>query len=685
MEPSVSSESSEDSLDLSPVREALPDPSEDGGDADQPPDVDESAADTEPLGSYGALVRYIARKTFDKELRPEQVSACVKCLDPTECGGRVLLDLRTGYGKSLVAQIVTTLSTGVNLVVIPLLSLSADQVAGWDSIESPIGTVDVQNLDAFPKNNDEAFKNVIDAIDKMDGSSKRTLVLLASPQFIAAPGNKAVLKSILEANKRRVLRSVVVDEAHLLAQQSVFRIAIRMLKDLLFAPIFPTGKEKDWPILLVMSATITTRSREKIEELIGVKFPDRCRLDLGHDHYSQRNIRLEYYLSGQHAAYLEWIAAYLENEENDSEQCVIFSTNSSSTISLADKLTAKLNDRGLNCDVVVINGDMDKFDKFEHMNSFGGSTMYDNYNPRVLSTNGSGNTGISNDNVTFILRIGLPLNLETLFQEIGRSCRQEGMDGRVVLVFDLKSLVQNIFLLNTQGRDKPDSAADDILGDNSAIRSSKSSLVNKSSSGETSSSEMAGLTNATVKKYKVDEAMVGEEKKRQLIEVLKFVFLPGSDEACWHARKERCLCTGMLDGRLDEGVVIEPCGDACPMCVNKTSKWSWYYHHKPAKKSELVKWLRSNDCTSKMPLSAGDFRSLPDLLWKQKDYWLPRIFPTVSTVQRKHVEALMLTLIAAEIITWVYKGDEIQWILNETDEKQKCYEIEDYWEGVLVR
>ena len=72
-----------------------------------------------------------------------------------------------------------------------------------------------------------------------------------------------------------------------------------------------SDQEKDWPILLVMSATITTRSREKIGELIGVKFPDKCRLDLGHDHYAQRNIRLEYYLSGQHAAYLEWIAAYL--------------------------------------------------------------------------------------------------------------------------------------------------------------------------------------------------------------------------------------------------------------------------------------------------------------------------------------------------------------------------------------
>ena len=44
----------------------------------------------------------------------------------------------------------------------------------------------------------------------------------------------------------------------------------------------------------------------------------------------------------------------------------------------------------------------------------------------------------------------------------------------------------------------------------------------------------------------------------------------------------------------------------------------------------------------------------------------------------------MLSLIAAEIITWVYKEGEIQWILNETDEKEKCYEIEDYWKGVLI-
>ena len=51
---------------------------------------------------------------------------------------------------------------------------------------------------------------------------------------------------------------------------------------------------------------------------------------------------------------------------------------------------------------------------------------------------------------------------------------------------------------------------------------------------------------------------------------------------------------------------------------------------------------------------------------------------------RKHVEALMLSLIAAEILTWVYKEGEIQWILNETEEKQKCYEIAVYWKGVLM-
>ena len=423
-----SSASSEDSLDLSLPRDPLTGPSAGEGDADQTPDVVDTAADTD-LTSYDALVRFIGRRTFGKKLRPGQVRACVKCLDPTECGGKVLLDLRTGYGKSLVAQIVTTLSTGVNLVVIPLLSLSANQVEQWNSIESPIGTVDVQNLDAFPRDNEKAFENIVKAIDKMDVSSTRTLVLLASPQFIAAPGNKAVLESILKANQRRMLRSVVVDEAHLFVQQSDFRIAIRMLKDLLFAPIFPPSKEEDWPILLVMSATITARSRERIEKLVGVGFPDRCRLDLGPDHYAQRNIKLEYYLSGQHAAYLQWLVVDLMDKEKNDEQMVVFSTFSSSTISLANKLSTKLDERGLNCDVVVINGDMDKVDKFEHMNSFGGSSLYKEYNPRVLSTNGSGNTGISNDNVSFIIRIGVPLNLETLFQEIGRSCRQEGMEG----------------------------------------------------------------------------------------------------------------------------------------------------------------------------------------------------------------------------------------------------------------
>ena len=141
MDLSVSSVSSEDSLFLSPPRDPLAGPSSGGEDACQTSDVDDDPApDDTALASYDDLVRYIGREAFGRKLRQEQVRASVRCLDPTECGGKVLLDLRTGYGKSLVAQIVTALSTGVNLVVIPLLSLSANQVDQWNSIESPIGT-----------------------------------------------------------------------------------------------------------------------------------------------------------------------------------------------------------------------------------------------------------------------------------------------------------------------------------------------------------------------------------------------------------------------------------------------------------------------------------------------------------------------------------------------------------------
>ena len=73
------------------------------------------------------------------QLRDLQRSALHHALDPSMCGSKLLLATRTGSGKTLVMKVAGVMMGEVAVIIIPLLSLSADQMEKMVSAKQQFG------------------------------------------------------------------------------------------------------------------------------------------------------------------------------------------------------------------------------------------------------------------------------------------------------------------------------------------------------------------------------------------------------------------------------------------------------------------------------------------------------------------------------------------------------------------
>ena len=98
----------------------------DGDDNDDDESADSSA-------SLDVHVARAARRVFGvASLRPRQEAAVLRALTDEETRRKLLLVERTGGGKSLVLGLVSVLCAGVTVVLVPLLALTADQLARFN-------------------------------------------------------------------------------------------------------------------------------------------------------------------------------------------------------------------------------------------------------------------------------------------------------------------------------------------------------------------------------------------------------------------------------------------------------------------------------------------------------------------------------------------------------------------------
>ena len=79
--------------------------------------------------------------------RPKQIEACDKLLYDATSSGKLLVVDRTGGGKSHILRLAGVMVNGIILVIVPLLALTADQMANIINAIQEHGSVEAHHLD----------------------------------------------------------------------------------------------------------------------------------------------------------------------------------------------------------------------------------------------------------------------------------------------------------------------------------------------------------------------------------------------------------------------------------------------------------------------------------------------------------------------------------------------------------
>ena len=127
-------------------------------------------------------------------------------------------------GESLTLYLTAVSVGGITLVIIPLLSLTANQLERIKTAMQEHGPVVATHLDDAGKN--DVKENVIPKMDTFPCDSSTTLMILCSPQYIAE--NVDFRNALLRARDRNVLRLVAIDEVRISTQCTEGPSAIRL-------------------------------------------------------------------------------------------------------------------------------------------------------------------------------------------------------------------------------------------------------------------------------------------------------------------------------------------------------------------------------------------------------------------------------------------------------------------------
>ena len=117
------------------------------------------------------------------------------------------------------------------------------------------------------------------------------MYVFASPQFIAT--HAGIRYALLCCARRGTLRSVTLDEAHLLGKQgATFSPEIRMISDTFFKPLFKNTSSAKRPFLVGTTATGSTNDIGRFEGIVGTPFPAKYRCWSPADDFRQRSIKM---------------------------------------------------------------------------------------------------------------------------------------------------------------------------------------------------------------------------------------------------------------------------------------------------------------------------------------------------------------------------------------------------------
>ena len=338
--------------------------------------------------------------------RPEQERAIKAIMRKRD----VLAVMSTGAGKSLIYQVPAVALGGTSIVVSPLVSLMSDQVRKL--VELSLHPAFLNNTLSLRAQ--EKVRNRI--------KSGEFQILYVAPERLSNP-------AFLSAIENLAIPLVAVDEAHCISEWGHdFRSDYREISAFI-------ERFDQRPTVVALTATATPRVRKDIARSLGLQNPleivssfDRANLSLSVVHMP-------------HDDRGSWCVRTARSRESE---CGIFYC---VTISETERIHDALKRAGV--PAALYHGKLSNDAKKAAQEAFMSGQA-----PVMIATSAFG-MGIDKPDVRYVVCCGMPLSIESYYQQIGRAGR-DGKPADTIMLWDEQDLQTALFMAEAGGEGQND-------------------------------------------------------------------------------------------------------------------------------------------------------------------------------------------------------------------------------------
>lgn len=299
-------------------------------------------------------------------------------LDPASPNA-VLAVYRTGVGKSHLIRMIGAMERGVCLIFIPLLTLSADVMSKFQSACQDYGSVRAYHLDEIYDSNIAQYNAVIQRCLSLRRDTASTVFVFLSPQHLC--NSRDACNAFLQCAANGTMRRIVLDEVHLhIAHGLSFREECRELRDIFFKQLyFNPDSRRFRPRIMALTATMPTSYYSGLEYLTCSNFTENpSSIQRGSvDDFVQTNIHMKQAVVGRGDFVKMGLTLLVQHLKTDKDcKVVLFCNSRDKTHKYASELERKLNESGEDYDLIVVNGQLNKHEKFWRIRLFCGDEEY---------------------------------------------------------------------------------------------------------------------------------------------------------------------------------------------------------------------------------------------------------------------------------------------------------------------